>query len=154
MKGQKTLFSSASEEWATPQELFDKLNEEFCFTLDPCATQQNHKCEQYFTKEQDGLKMDWGGALRVLQSAIRSEPERVGKKVLHGRTERRDGRCHADPGADRYAVFSRLHTAQIRSALHPWAAEIRERGKRRAVPVDDCYIPRAGNVRERQWAKE
>ena len=35
MKGQKTLFSSASEEWATPQELFDKLNEEFCFTLDP-----------------------------------------------------------------------------------------------------------------------
>lgn len=61
MKGQKTLFSSASEEWATPQELFDKLNEEFCFTLDPCATPQNHKCEQYFTKEQDGLKMDWGG---------------------------------------------------------------------------------------------
>lgn len=61
MKGQKTLFSSASEEWATPQELFDKLNEEFNFTLDPCATPQNHKCEQYFTKEQDGLKMDWGG---------------------------------------------------------------------------------------------
>lgn len=68
MKGQKTLFSSASEEWATPQELFDKLNEEFCFTLDPCATPQNHKCEQYFTKEQDGLKMDWGG---TVYSAIR-----------------------------------------------------------------------------------
>lgn len=61
MKGQKTLFSSASEEWATPQDLFDKLNEEFSFTLDPCATPQNHKCDQYYTKEQNGLNMDWGG---------------------------------------------------------------------------------------------
>lgn len=151
MKGQKALFSSASEEWVTPQELFDKLNEEFCFTLDPCATDQNHKCEQYFTKEQDGLKMDWGGAAGVLQSAIRKEPERVGKKMLRGRAERRDGRCHADPGADRHTVFSRLHTVQIRSPLHPWAFEIRGSGKRRAVSVDDCDISRAGNVRKRQW---
>lgn len=151
MKGQKTLFSSASEEWATPQELFDKLNEEFNFTLDPCATPQNHKCEQYFTKEQDGLKMDWGGVLRILQSAIRKESERVGKEVLYGRSERRNSRCHADSGADRHAVFSRLHTAQVRSALHPWAAEIRGSGKRCAVPFDDCNIPRAGNVRVAEW---
>lgn len=149
MKGQKTLFSSASEEWATPKELFDKLNEEFHFTLDPCATQQNHKCEQYFTKEQDGLKMDWGGAVRILQSAVWSEPEGVGEKVLHGRAERRDGCCHADPGTDRHAVFSRLHTAQIRSAFHPWAAEIWGSGKRCDVPFDDCSIPCAGNVRKR-----
>lgn len=67
MKGQKTLFSSASEEWATPQDLFDKLNEEFSFTLDPCATPQNHKCDQYYTKEQNGLNMDWGG---IVYSAI------------------------------------------------------------------------------------
>jgi site-specific DNA-methyltransferase (adenine-specific) len=55
----ETLFSSASGEWATPQDLFDKLNEEFHFTLDPCADESNHKCEKYFTKEQDGLKQDW-----------------------------------------------------------------------------------------------
>lgn len=151
MKGQKTLFSSASEEWATPQELFDKLNEEFCFTLDPCATDQNHKCEQYFTKEQDGLKMDWGGATRVLQSAIWKEPERVGKKMLHGRAERRNGRRHADSGADGHTVFSRLHTAQIRSPFHPWTPEVWGSGKRCAVPVDDRGIPCAGNVRAAGW---
>lgn len=61
MKGQKVLMSSASEEWATPQAFFDALNAEFNFTLDPCATEENHKCEKYFTREQDGLKMDWGG---------------------------------------------------------------------------------------------
>ena len=47
--------------WATPQWLFDKLNEEFGFDLDPCATAENAKCEKYFTKEDDGLMQDWGG---------------------------------------------------------------------------------------------
>ena len=54
------MFSSASGEWATPQDFFDKLNEEFGFTLDPCANSKNHKCDKYFTKEQDGLVQDWG----------------------------------------------------------------------------------------------
>lgn len=61
MKGTQTLFSSASEEWETPQAFYDELNAEFGFTLDPCATDENHKCENYFTRDQDGLKMDWGG---------------------------------------------------------------------------------------------
>ena len=65
MKGTQTLFSSASEEWETPQEFYDELNAEFGFTLDPCATDENHKCKNYFTRDQDGLKMDWGGEQRV-----------------------------------------------------------------------------------------
>ena len=55
------VFSSTTDLWATPQDFFDKLNEEFHFTLDPCANADNHKCPHYFTKEQDGLKQDWGG---------------------------------------------------------------------------------------------
>ena len=47
--------------WATPQDFFDKLNEEFHFTLDPCADDLNHKCDKYYTKEQDGLKQNWSG---------------------------------------------------------------------------------------------
>ena len=57
------LFTSAMDEWATPQDFFDALNEEFHFTLDVCANEQNHKCERYFSKADDGLKMDWGGRL-------------------------------------------------------------------------------------------
>lgn len=57
----KGLFTSNSEEWATPRKLFDELNAEFGFTLDPCATPENAKCERYFTKEQDGLSQPWGG---------------------------------------------------------------------------------------------
>ena len=59
------MFSSKSNEWTTPQEFFDKLNEEFNFNLDPCSTDENHKCDRYFTKKQDGLKQDWGGGKRV-----------------------------------------------------------------------------------------
>ena len=57
----KLMFSSESCEWATPQDFFDKLNEEFHFTLDPCADVLNHKCEKYYTKDQDGLRQDWSG---------------------------------------------------------------------------------------------
>lgn len=57
----ETLFSSRTEEWATPQNFYDKLNDEFHFNLDPCSNDQNHKCDKYYTKEQDGLKQDWGG---------------------------------------------------------------------------------------------
>ena len=55
------LFSSKTAEWETPQEFFDKLNEEFHFTLDPCSTDENAKCRKHYTKEQNGLLQDWNG---------------------------------------------------------------------------------------------
>lgn len=55
------MFSSKTDQWATPQDFFDKLNEEFHFTLDSCADEFNHKCDTYFTVEDDGLKQDWKG---------------------------------------------------------------------------------------------
>ena len=60
-KSSDVIFSRKSDEWATPQHLFDSLNEEFHFDLDPCATEQNHKCEKYFTLDQNGLEKSWGG---------------------------------------------------------------------------------------------
>lgn len=57
----KALFSSAKEDWATPQDFFDELNKEFHFDLDPCADAENAKCKEFFTKEQNGLLQDWGG---------------------------------------------------------------------------------------------
>ena len=57
----KGLMSSNTPEWATPKLFFEELNKEFNFDLDPCATDENHKCSKYFTKEQDGLKQEWGG---------------------------------------------------------------------------------------------
>ena len=57
----EVMFSSATDNWATPQDFFDELNEEFHFDLDVCADEINHKCDKYYTKEQDGLTMPWKG---------------------------------------------------------------------------------------------
>lgn len=57
----KGLFTSNTNEWSTPQSLFDALDHEFNFDLDPCANEQNHKCDRYFTRADDGLKQNWGG---------------------------------------------------------------------------------------------
>lgn len=57
-------FSSVSDEWATPQDVFDALDREFGpFTLDPCATPENAKCERYFTAKENGLNQPWGGVV-------------------------------------------------------------------------------------------
>lgn len=50
-----------SDEWTTPQYLYDELNSEFHFNLDPCSTDENCKCERHYTKEDNGLNHSWGG---------------------------------------------------------------------------------------------
>lgn len=55
------MFSSKTDQWATPQWFFDELNKEFGFTLDPCADDLNHKCVKYFTRAQNGLLQDYVG---------------------------------------------------------------------------------------------
>ena len=57
----RILFSKKSDEWATPDEVFNELDKEFHFDLDPCSTVENHKCEDYYTMEDDGLSQNWGG---------------------------------------------------------------------------------------------
>lgn len=54
--------SSKSNEWETPQELFDELDKEFHFDLDPCSTDENAKCERHFTIKENGLYVNWGGS--------------------------------------------------------------------------------------------
>lgn len=54
-------FRSDTDEWPTPQPLFDLLNAEFGFTVDVCATAENAKVARYYTRETDGLKQNWAG---------------------------------------------------------------------------------------------
>jgi len=45
--------------WRTPAELFDTLDAEFDFTLDPCADAENAKCVRFFTESDNGLAQSW-----------------------------------------------------------------------------------------------
>ena len=55
------MTTSNTAEWGTPQWLFDQLNAEFHFDLDPCCTHENAKCEKHFTKSENGLEQEWSG---------------------------------------------------------------------------------------------
>ena len=54
---------SKKYDWETPCDLFEQLNHEFAFTLDPCATQENKKCDRYYTLEDNGLIQSWAGEI-------------------------------------------------------------------------------------------
>ena len=49
------------DKWATPQKLFDQLNDRYGFTLDPCCEIHTAKCTKFYTEEQNGLTKDWSG---------------------------------------------------------------------------------------------
>ncbi len=53
---------NTKDNWETPDYFFNLINEEFKFTLDPCATKQNTKCKNFYSQEDNGLKKDWKGA--------------------------------------------------------------------------------------------
>lgn len=84
MKGQKPLFSSKSDEWTTPQKLFDELHAEFNFTLDPCATAENAKCKKFYTIEDDGLSQCWGGERAFCNPPYSNIKEWVAKACYEG----------------------------------------------------------------------
>lgn len=54
-------FMSKKSDWETPQDLFNKLHDEFHFTLDAAASEHNHKLPRYYTESENGLAQDWGG---------------------------------------------------------------------------------------------
>lgn len=51
--------TSEKDDWETPQALFDELDAKYHFTLDPCSTHANAKCDKHYTVEEDGLSQDW-----------------------------------------------------------------------------------------------
>ena len=73
--------TSNSNEWATPQELFDVLNKEFNFTLDPCSTHENAKCSKHYTINENGLNQDWNGETVFCNPPYGSEIKKWVKSV-------------------------------------------------------------------------
>lgn len=53
-------FSSVRDDWETPSDLFSRLNAEFGFDVDVCATPETAKCPTFYSPETDGLSADWG----------------------------------------------------------------------------------------------
>jgi len=103
--------SSNTDQWATPQYLFDTLDKEFHFTLDVCADQTNHKTARYYDKAQDGLRHAWTGVCWMNPPYGRA----IGDWVKKAYEESRGGGRRGLPPAcqDRYTLVEGLCHACI-----------------------------------------
>lgn len=59
-------YNGNGREWETPDELFQRLDNEFHFTVDVCATETNTKLDRYWSEQPEewaeavnGLEQDW-----------------------------------------------------------------------------------------------
>lgn len=71
---QPSCFSANTSEWSTTQDFFDKLNDEFKFTLDAASTHENAKCVRHYTIEDDGIRRSWAGETVWLNPPYTSGP--------------------------------------------------------------------------------
>ncbi len=59
-------YSSKSDEWETPQDVFDRYNNLFNFDIDVAASPCNTKVKnKYFTRIDDALSRSWGNNTKV-----------------------------------------------------------------------------------------
>jgi len=84
-KTRRLMFSSASGDWETPQELFDELDKEFDFVLDPCATIHTTKCPYWYGEKDGSLDRPWNN----YQSVFVNPPygRSIGRWVQKGLAE-------------------------------------------------------------------
>jgi len=61
MMNRKLMFSNKNNVWCTPKDFFNKINEEFKFTLDPCCMPKSALCNKFYTPKENGLIQNWGG---------------------------------------------------------------------------------------------
>ena len=115
------MFSSKTDLRATPQDFYDKLDEEFHFTLDPCATHENHKCEKYYTKEEDWLKQSRDNEIVYCNPPYWKEIKKRVQKWAFAR----GGCCYALTCKDRYKPISWLYIPQIRNQIYKRSLEVR-----------------------------
>tara|TARA_Y100000361_G_scaffold152627_1_gene172517 strand:+ start:2148 stop:2630 length:483 start_codon:yes stop_codon:yes gene_type:complete len=110
------LYDSKEQTWATPQALFDKLDEEFNFELDAAASELNAKCEVYLTEEQNALDLDWS---KYASRSVWLNPpygRAIGKWIRKAYMESTKGLCVV------CLVFARTDTRWF----HRWAMKAQE----------------------------
>lgn len=113
MSFNKSLVSSNSNDWTTPQYLFDELNHEFMFTVDAASTDENALLEKHWTKKEDGLAQNW-------------DCERVWCNPPYGNELRQwVKKARESKGLSVLLVPARTDTKYWHEYIFPHAAEIR-----------------------------
>jgi phage N-6-adenine-methyltransferase len=129
------LFSSASDDWPTPDDLFATLNGEFRFTLDACASAANAKCARFYSRTDNGLAQPWYGRVWcnppygrqigawVAKARQASEAGATVVMLIPARTDTAYWHDHAMRAAEIRFICGRLNFAGERQAARLEAGE-------------------------------
>ena len=60
------MFSHHTDEWSTPDSVYQSLHAEFGFGLDAAAAENNATCHAWFSKDTNALVVDWYAAVTSL----------------------------------------------------------------------------------------
>lgn len=127
------MMGSKTVQWETPADLFKKLDDEFHFTVDVCASDGMQKCPRYYNPQTDGLKQEWGGGGSMLdESPLWQGHNGLGQKGGNIPSDHRG----IVTSQDRYQVVSTMGTAiRIGSTFHIRTGQVRWFPIRGTVPV-------------------
>lgn len=113
---QAVMFSSESEEHATPRALLELVRQEYPIELDVCATPENTACAAYYTKADNGLAQPWTGVCwlnppygrkiaRWLAKAVQSAAEGATVvTLLPARTDTKWWHTYCQPVLEKYGT--------------------------------------------------
>lgn len=86
-------FESAKQEWTTPQGMFESLSNHYKFDFDLAADETNHKCDNYFSAEDNALTQEWKGRCWLNPPYGSKGANRLAKWVEKAYNESKDGSC-------------------------------------------------------------
>jgi phage N-6-adenine-methyltransferase len=101
------MFSSNTDMWGTPIELFRQLDNEFHFNTDVCAVASNAKCSHYYSPKQNGLEQEWRGVCFMNPPYGRQIGKWV-KKAYESTLRGGHNCCMSLAVTNRYKMVSRL----------------------------------------------
>ena len=109
MMNKEACFTSLTDEWKTPESIYDKLHREFTFTYDPCPMTTH-----YNDRWADGLNSNWGSC-NFVNPPFSNWQEWVKK----GYEEHKKGKIVV------FLIAARTDTKAFHDIILPFASEIR-----------------------------
>jgi phage N-6-adenine-methyltransferase len=73
------VMSSNKDYWETPDKIYDWLDNDFHFTLDPCASISNAKCSKFYTVDDNGLSKSWKDEIVFINPPYKQSTEWIKK---------------------------------------------------------------------------
>lgn len=113
-----TNLTNPSDQWETPEDLFDAINNEYGFTLDVAATAWNNKLSNFYNELNNSLVQDWIGTVWLNPPYSRGNINAFMRKALN---EFKNGNAKAvvalvrlDPSANWFTQFVHGQAHEIR----------------------------------------